>query len=141
MTLNRSILRLSLIALAVTTLAVAAKSQESSLGTPFLPAAPPTQQMVPVPSFRIGDFQLEVPTADDPSPDSAPDVSAGSDQRSGFVKRSLIRIGAVDKSAGFSRDMKLDPNATNRRNLRIAVIVQEAVAGRVWGAGFARLSN
>jgi len=57
------------------------------------------------------------------------------------VLRSLIRIGAVDKSAGFSRDMKLDPNATNRRNLRIAVIVQEAVAGRVWGAGFARLSN
>ena len=57
------------------------------------------------------------------------------------VLRSLIRIGTVDKSAGFSRDMKLGLNAQNPRNLRIALIVQEADAGRVWGAGFGRLSN
>ena len=57
------------------------------------------------------------------------------------VLRRLIRIGAVDKSAGFSREMKLDLNGKNQRNLRVAVIVQEADAGRVWGAGFARLSN
>ncbi len=57
------------------------------------------------------------------------------------VLRNLVRIGAVDKSAGFSRDMKLDHYAKNPRNLRVAVIVQEADAGRVWGAGFARLSN
>jgi hypothetical protein len=57
------------------------------------------------------------------------------------VLRNLVRIGAVDRSAGFSRDMKLSLNAKNARNLRIAVIVQEADAGRVWGAGFARLSN
>src|SRR6267143_1190421 len=44
------------------------------------------------------------------------------------VLRSLIRIGAVDKSTGFSRDMKLELNAKNQRNLRIAVIVQEADA-------------
>jgi hypothetical protein len=57
------------------------------------------------------------------------------------VLRNLARIGAVDRSAGFSRDMELSLNAKNARNLRIAVIVQEANAGRVWGAGFARLSN
>src|ERR1700756_3916920 len=57
------------------------------------------------------------------------------------VLRSLVRIAAVDKSAGFTRDMKLDLSEKNPRNLRVAVIVQEADAGRVWGAGFARLSN
>jgi len=57
------------------------------------------------------------------------------------VLRSLVRIAAVDKSAGFTGDMKLDLSAKNPRNLRVAVIVQEAGAGRVWGAGFTRLSN
>jgi hypothetical protein len=57
------------------------------------------------------------------------------------VLRSLVRIAAVDKFAGFTEDMKLDLTDKNPRNLRVAVIVQEADAGRVWGAGFARLSN
>jgi hypothetical protein len=57
------------------------------------------------------------------------------------VLRNLIRIGAVDRTAGFSSDMKVDLDARNPRNLRITVIVQEAAAGRVWGAGLARLSN
>ena len=57
------------------------------------------------------------------------------------VLRDLIRIGGVDRTAGFSRDMKVDLDARNPRNLRIAVIVQESAAGRVWGAGLARLSN
>src|SRR5712692_6775051 len=57
------------------------------------------------------------------------------------VLRNLIRIGAVDRTAGFSRDMKVDLNAKNRRNLRTAVIVQEAAAGRVWGAALAWPSN
>ncbi len=37
--------------------------------------------------------------------------------------------------------MKVDLDARNPRNLRIAVIVQESAAGRGWGAGLARLSN
>src|SRR5712664_4104636 len=57
------------------------------------------------------------------------------------VLRNLIRIGAVDRSAGFSRDMKVDLNSKNPSNLRVAVIVQEAEVGRVLGAGLARLSN
>jgi hypothetical protein len=40
-----------------------------------------------------------------------------------------------------SRDMKLDLDSKNLRNVRIAVIVQEADAGRVRGAGLARPSN
>jgi len=57
------------------------------------------------------------------------------------VLRKLTRIGAVDTSAQFSRDINLDLKPKNHGNLRIVVIVQEADAGRVWGAGFARLSN
>ena len=97
MTLNKSILQLTRAAFALTALAIAANSQESSPPTPVLPAAPTTQQMAPVPSFRIGDFRLETPDADSPSPDSAPDASAGSDQRPGLVKRSIIRIGQDQK--------------------------------------------
>jgi hypothetical protein len=57
------------------------------------------------------------------------------------VLRNLIQIGRVDKTAGFSRDMKVELTAKNPRNLRVAVIVQKTDAGRVWGAGLARLSN
>ena len=57
------------------------------------------------------------------------------------VVRSLLRIGAVDKDTGFSRDMRFDLKAKNPRDLRMVVIVQEENAGRVWGAGLARFSN
>src|SRR5258707_12545857 len=57
------------------------------------------------------------------------------------VLRNLIRIGAVDRTAGFSRDIKVDLDAEIRRNMRIAVIIQEASAGRVWGAGLTRRSD
>ncbi len=67
--------------------------------------------------------------------------NAGRTLRHVAVLRSLVRIGAVDGTTGFSRDMKVNLNAKDRRNLRVAVIVQEASAGRVWGAGLARLSN
>jgi hypothetical protein len=67
--------------------------------------------------------------------------NAGSTLKHVAVLRNLIRIGDVDGTAGFSRDMKVDLETKNRRNARIAVIVQEASAGRVWGAGLIRLSN
>jgi hypothetical protein len=57
------------------------------------------------------------------------------------VLRRLTRIGAVDASAEFSRDIKIDLKSVNHRNLRIVVIVQEAEVGKVLGAGLARLSN
>jgi hypothetical protein len=66
--------------------------------------------------------------------------NAGRTLRHVAVLRSLIRIGGVE-GTGFSRDMKVNLDAKDRRNLRVAVIVQEASAGRVRGAGLARLSN
>src|SRR5260370_6042329 len=50
------------------------------------------------------------------------------------VLRSLMRIGALDKSAGFSPGQQLDVSAKNPRNVRGALIVQEADAGRRRGA-------
>jgi hypothetical protein len=47
------------------------------------------------------------------------------------VLRKLTRIGTVDASARFSRDINL--NSKNRDNLRIVVIVQEPNVGRVLG--------
>jgi hypothetical protein len=57
------------------------------------------------------------------------------------VLRNLIRIGAVDETAAFSRNVKVDLNSRDLNNLRIVVIVQEAKVGRVLGAGFARLAR
>jgi hypothetical protein len=57
------------------------------------------------------------------------------------VLRKLTRIGAVDGSAEFSRDINLDLNPKNHVNVRIIVIVQETEVGRVLGAGIARLGS
>jgi hypothetical protein len=57
------------------------------------------------------------------------------------VLRRLTRIGAVDASVEFSRDINIDLKSKNHGNLRIVGIVQEAEVGRVLGAGLARLSN
>jgi len=57
------------------------------------------------------------------------------------VLRKLVRIGAVDASTGFSRDLNLDLKSEHHGNLRVVAIVQEPEAGRVLGASLARLSN
>jgi hypothetical protein len=57
------------------------------------------------------------------------------------VLRSLMRIGAVDMSGGFSRDVKVDLNSKNPRSLRIVVIIQEPEVGRVLGSGSAGFTN
>src|SRR5258708_2048007 len=67
--------------------------------------------------------------------------NAGRTLRHVGVLRNLIRIGSVDRSAGFSRDMKLDLNAKNPRNLRLAVSVQEPHARRLSAPGSPRLPN
>src|SRR5271168_1313142 len=67
--------------------------------------------------------------------------NAGRTLRHVAVLRNLTRIGNVDKSAGFSQDIKVDIDNGSSRNLRIAVIAQESPGGRIWGAGSARLSN
>ena len=57
------------------------------------------------------------------------------------VLRKLTRIGTVEASAEFSRDINVGLKSKNHSNLRIVVIVQEPEVGRVLGAGLMRLSN
>jgi hypothetical protein len=94
--LNKPILQLTQAALLVAALAVAANSQESPVIAPLMPAASVSEQ-APAPNFRTGDFRVETPNADNTSPDGAPDASADSDPRPGFMKRSIIRIGQDQK--------------------------------------------
>jgi hypothetical protein len=65
--------------------------------------------------------------------------NAGRRLRHVAVLRALSRIGTVDASAAFSRDLKVDLNPKNPGNLRVVVIIQKADVGRVLGAGSARL--
>jgi hypothetical protein len=57
------------------------------------------------------------------------------------VLRDLVRVGALDRSGRFSQDVAVNFNHGNKGNFRIVAIVQEPTAGRVLGAGSARLSN
>jgi hypothetical protein len=57
------------------------------------------------------------------------------------VLRSLVPAGTVGKSDKFSKDITVNFNNQNRRNLRIVGIIQEHSAGRVLGVASVRLSN
>ena len=57
------------------------------------------------------------------------------------VARSLTQVGSIDRGAAFSRELKVSTENANPRNLRVVVIVQETLAGRILGVGSARLSN
>jgi len=57
------------------------------------------------------------------------------------VLRSLVPAGTVGKSDKFSKDITVNFNNQNRRNLRIVGIIQEHSAGRVLGVTSVRLSN
>jgi hypothetical protein len=56
------------------------------------------------------------------------------------VVRSLTQVGILDRGA-FSKDVTVDIENANRRNLRVIAIVQEVGAGTVLGVGSGRLSN
>ena len=57
------------------------------------------------------------------------------------VVRSLILVGAIDSAAMFSKDVTVNAEKVDQRNLRIIAIVQETGVGRVLGVGSARVSN
>ncbi len=57
------------------------------------------------------------------------------------VLRNLVRVGTVDTTDKFSRDVTIDLRNASPRNVRIVAIVQEMTAGKVWGVGSVRLSN
>jgi hypothetical protein len=57
------------------------------------------------------------------------------------VLRDLIPVGQVNKNSGFSRDITLNHDAGDRRDLRVVGITQESSGGRILGVTLARLSN
>jgi hypothetical protein len=57
------------------------------------------------------------------------------------VLRDLVPVGKVSRTENFSRNVTLNLDSGNRRDLRIVGIIQEPAAGRVLGAGSVRLSN
>jgi hypothetical protein len=57
------------------------------------------------------------------------------------VLRDLVPVGKVSRTENFSRNVTLNLDIGNRRDLRIVGIIQEPAAGRVLGAGSVRLSN
>jgi hypothetical protein len=57
------------------------------------------------------------------------------------VLRSLVPVGTVGKSDKVSRDIRVNFNNENGRQLRIVGIIQELAAGRVLGVASARLPN
>jgi hypothetical protein len=67
--------------------------------------------------------------------------NAGRTLRHVAVLRRITRVGIVNRSSGFSREISVNVKNTSMGHLRIVVILQETAAGRVLGAGSARLSN
>jgi hypothetical protein len=97
-TLNKLILRLMLVALAVLGLAVIANSQESSSSSTVLLAAPAIRGRGPALDLRVTDFRRESLDADNPPPDGSSSASSDPDRQPGLVKRSVIRIGQDQKN-------------------------------------------
>ena len=67
--------------------------------------------------------------------------NAGRTLRHVAVLRDLTRIGSVNASDPFSRDLKLNLNSKSARKLRVVVIIQEPEVGKILGATLARLSG
>ena len=57
------------------------------------------------------------------------------------VLRNLVRVGTVTRSDKFSRDVSIRLNNLDSRNIRLVAIVQEPMAGRVWGVESTRFSK
>jgi hypothetical protein len=67
--------------------------------------------------------------------------NAGRTLRHVAVLRSITRVGIVNRSSGFSREISVNVKNASTEHLRIVVILQETAARRVLGVGSARLSN
>jgi hypothetical protein len=57
------------------------------------------------------------------------------------VVRTLARVGMIDGSGAFSKDVRVTTGNANLQNLRVVAIVQESAAGRVLGVGSTRLPD
>jgi hypothetical protein len=67
--------------------------------------------------------------------------NAGRTLRHVAVLRNLVRVGTVTRTDKFSRDISIRLNSLDSRNIRLVAIVQEPMAGRVWGVESTRLSR
>jgi hypothetical protein len=67
--------------------------------------------------------------------------NAGRTLRHVAVLRNLVRVGTVTRTDKFSRDVSIRLNSLDSRNIRLVAIVQEPMAGRVWGVESTRLSK
>ena len=67
--------------------------------------------------------------------------NAGRSLRHVAVLRDLTRIGTVNASDPFSRDLRLNLNSKSARKLRVVVIIQEPKVGKILGAALTRLSD
>lgn len=57
------------------------------------------------------------------------------------VLRNLVRVGTVTRTDKFSRDVSTRLNNLDSRSIRLVAIVQEPMAGRVWGVESTRISR
>jgi hypothetical protein len=57
------------------------------------------------------------------------------------VVRNLTLVGTVDNAGTFSKDVTVNNENTDPRDLRIIAIVQERGVGKVLGVGSGRVSN
>ena len=57
------------------------------------------------------------------------------------VVRNLTLVGTIDNVGVFSKDVTINTENTDQRELRIIAIVQERGIGRVLGVGSGRFSN
>lgn len=57
------------------------------------------------------------------------------------VVRNLTLVGTIDNAGMFSKDVTVNTENTDQRDLRIIAIVQERGVGRVLGVGSGRVSN
>lgn len=67
--------------------------------------------------------------------------NAGRTLRHVAVLRNLVRVGTVTRTDKFSRDVSVRLNNLGSRNIRLVAIVQEPMAGRVWGVESTRFSK
>lgn len=97
----------------------------------------------PLPSTLAGDSaDVLIATADDRDESHVSrGENAGRTLRHVAVLRNLVRVGGVTRTDKFSRDVSIHLSSPNARNIRLVAIVQEPMAGRVWGVESARLSN
>jgi len=97
----------------------------------------------PLPSSFAGDYaEVLIATADDMDESHVSrGENAGRTLKHVAVLRNLIQVGKVSRTDKFSQDVSVYLSKLDPRNIRLVAIVQEPMAGRVWGVESAKLSN